>query len=209
MYDITLPLRPDMPVWPGDPTYQISPVSSVSQGDYASVSQVTLGTHTGTHVDAPAHLFADGAPVDHLPLDILIGEVQVVDCINEPRITAEFLALRLRSGCERVLFRTQDELRRERLGQSTALDVEAARLLMLNGVRLVGVSGASVDADDSSGLPVHRLLLGAGVVVIENLVLLQVPAGLYQLYCLPLPLTGADAAPARVILLNADTGHFG
>ena len=81
--------------------------------------------------------------------------------------------------------------------------------MTLNGVRLVGVSGASVDADDSSGLPVHRLLLGAGVVVIENLALLQVPAGLYQLYCLPLPLTGADAAPARVILLNADTGHFG
>jgi arylformamidase len=165
--DVSVPVRTGMPVYPGDPEVRLERVSSSP-----AVSRLDLGVHTGTHVDAPLHFIEGAASVERLPLDVLVGQCEVVS----------------RTGiAERVLVKSAPEL-----------DGEAAQSLVDHGVRLVGVDGMSVGDEDA-----HRILLGAGVVVVEGLELSAVEPGTYELYCLPLKLVGSDGAPARAILVRA------
>jgi arylformamidase len=200
--DVTLPLRQGMPLYPGDPPLALTPWSSLEAGAPFAVSALALGTHTGTHVDAPAHCISGGAGVDHLPLEALCGPAVVLDLAVPAAIGGIGPALleTLPDDCERLLLRTQDgRLWAGEVLLEVGLTEAGAALLIERGVRLVGIDRLSI-APASDPLPVHRALLAAGVVILEGLDLRAVPAGPCELFCLPLKLAGADGAPARVAL---------
>jgi len=193
IYDISLPLGDSTPVYPGDRPVRIDRVSDVDRGDGFTLSEVTMSVHAGTHVEAPSHFIAGAASVDGLILDVLVGRALLVDVSDEGAITADLLErLAVPPDTLRLLFRTSD---------ASALSECGACRLVDRGVKLVGIDGLSIGFSDQSEA-VHRILLGAGVVIVESLNLADVPAGEYQLICLPLKLTGAEGAPARAILLD-------
>jgi arylformamidase len=202
--DVSVPVASGMVVYEGDPQVRIERVSAIADGDLADVSRVELGSHTGTHVDAPAH-FLRGAPgADALPLDALIGPAVVVEAAGvEGDIDAAALGvLDLPADTERVLFRTRNARLWERGAFSpdyVGVAEDAARELVARGVRLVGIDYLSI-APSGDPAPTHLTLLGAGVVVLEGLDLRAAEPGRYTLVCLPLRLAGADGAPARALL---------
>jgi arylformamidase len=203
IYDITVPLSPILPGYPGDPAIDIVPVAQLAQGDGANVSRVTLSSHSGTHLDAPRHFFDQGATVDGLNLDALLGPVRVCSVTGTAHITADDLrALRLQEA-RRVLFKTANGVLWNKPGfqpSYVALTASAAHLLVDLGVQLVGIDYLSIDAFEHQDFPVHHILLGAGILILEGLDLRAVPPGEYELIALPLLLQDGDGAPARVLL---------
>jgi arylformamidase len=195
IFDVTLPLSPELPVYPGDPPVTLERLSG-------GVQRLSLGTHAGTHVDAPAHAVEGGADIESLALEILMGKARVVDLPVAARIErADLQALDLRDDL-RVLLKTRQSGagRREALEDGVCLSEDAAAYLVQAGLKLVGIDSLSVDRFGASDLVAHRVLLGAGVVVVEGLDLAQVEPGDYDMTCLPLRIPGADGAPARVVL---------
>ena len=191
--DISIPIGPDTPVWPGDPPVLIEPVARVADGDAADVSRLALGTHTGTHVDPPAHFLPGTPTVDALPLDVLVGPVVVAGFPAGP-IDGEALETgAVAEGTTRLLLKTG--------GDSGLLTPDGAHWLVERGVRLVGADTLSIEPE-TEDYPVHRILLGAGVVIVEGLDLSTVDPGAYQLVCLPLRIAGGDGAPARAVLIR-------
>jgi arylformamidase len=183
----------------------VEPVARVERGDVAAVSRLTLSTHAGTHVDPPAHFLPGGATVDILPLDVLVGPAVVVDLSGGGPIDAARLAAAVPGddsgdgGGRRLLLRTgaADEVPTA----DGALTEDAARWLVERGVRLVGADTLSIEPATDT-YPVHRILLDAGVVIVEGLDLFGVTPGRYQLACLPLRIAGGDGAPARAVLIG-------
>ena len=200
--DITRPVSADLPVWPGDPPVVIEPVARLEDGHAAAVSRLALGTHTGTHVDPPAHFLPGGVTVDALPLEVLVGPALVVGVRAAGLVDARRLAsLAIPSGTERLLFKSErDAGDVAGHGASGPVTADGARWLVERGVRLVGVDTLSIEPA-TRDYPVHRTLLAAGVVIVEGLDLSGVAAGRYRLVCLPLRIAGGDGAPARAILI--------
>lgn len=201
-YDITLPLSNETPVYPGDPVLEIMPVQQIERGDVANLSRLIMSSHCGTHVDAPRHFLQHGAPVDRLPLDVLIGPARVVEIMTPGEITAATLK-RHHINCERLLLKTHNSrLLKDNVfsPEYTSISEDAASFLVEIGVRLVGIDYLSIERLHGPG-DVHRTLLGGGVVLVEGLELSEVPPGNYHLMCLPLRIVGGDGAPARAILV--------
>ncbi len=209
IHDVTLVLRPDMPVWPNEKGPEITPLRRLAKGDGANVSVVSFANHTGTHVDPPVH-FIDGATtVDRLPLDALVGPCAVVAYEGTEHIGASWLGGAGIDGAgERVLFKTRNsELWRQGAPFAkdfVAIDGSGADWLVARGVKCVGVDYLSVEPFGSgpAGHPVHKTLLRAGVVIIEGLDLSAVRPGRYDLVCGAIKLENGDGAPARVFLLE-------
>jgi arylformamidase len=203
LLDVSVLLTPGMPTYPGNPVFDISPVKRVAQGASSNVSKLELGTHTGTHVDAPRHFFDDKPGIDALPLDLLIGRARVVDLPQRGGITeADLQAAGLREDLRVLLKTTNSALWNspEFHKDYTYLTEGAARFLVEQGVKVVGVDYLSVEQFKKPGAPAHHVLLGGGVVIIEGLNLSDAEPGQYEMYCLPLRIAGADGAPARVVL---------
>jgi arylformamidase len=212
IYDISVPISNELPTWPGDPSVQLTVWRSLSSGDEANVSMLNFGAHTGTHVDAPAH-FIDGATiVEALPLDVLIGEVQVIEVPDDLRgINEEFVIANCPPGTTRVIFKTRNSAfwsESEPVFHTdfTYLELNAAQRLVDEGIKLVGIDYLSIEEYDSPKHETHLALLSYGVVILEGLNLTDIPPGKYELICLPLRLRTAkgDGAPARVVLRTAD-----
>lgn len=207
IYDISLPVSPHLPVWPGDPSIQMERFSRIEDGAAANVSRIAMGLHTGTHVDAPYHFLAEGSKVNEMSLKVLIGRAYVVHLPDVDCITAAVLEqAEIPPRTRRLLFKTRNSeyWKDHRLGFQTdfvALSEDGARYLVERGVRLVGVDYLSV-APFNNSVPTHQVLLNAGIIVVEGLDLSKVAQGRYALYCLPLNLVGAEGAPARAILVG-------
>lgn len=207
-FDISPSLREGMtPAWPGDPAYARYLIMSHERGDGVELSAITLSVHTGAHVDAPRHVLAGGTTVGSPPWDVLLGKCQVMDLTGREVVTTSDLepwAARLGT---RVLLKTGFRPPKEVFGpEYVSLDPPAAKWLVERGIRLVGVDTPSVDAFESEELIVHRILATAGVWLLENLALAEVPPGEYELIALPLPLAGAEAAPVRALLRAGSEG---
>jgi len=208
IYDVSLTISNGMTVWPGDPGVHVERTLRMEDGAPANVSTIQMGTHTGTHVDAPFHFVPDGKPVDTLPLDILTGPAVVCHLPDAEAIdVTQVQSLDLPAGTQRLLFKTRnsrwwEEGVREFQRDFVALTPDAARWVVDRGIRLVGVDYLSVQRFHDHRPTTHVTLLRAGVVIIEGLNLSKVPAGEYNLYCLPLKLLGADGAPSRAILIE-------
>lgn len=203
LYDLTIPIADGMPVYPGDPAVSIRPHLALARGEPANVSRLSLGSHTGTHLDAPRHFLEGAGGVDRIPLELLLGPALVAALPAADQVDSASLAGIDLAACPRLLLKTRNSAlpapERLRPGYA-ALTAEAARLLVGAGIRLIGLDGPSADPADSQDFPAHRALLEAGVVILEGLELAAVPPGGYELLCLPLPLRDGDGAPARVIL---------
>jgi arylformamidase len=191
--DATRPLSAGAVVYPGDTV----PTVAKRARDGFLVSDLSLSSHSGTHIDAPDHYLFDGRTVDHLPLDLLIGPCRVIET-RATEIGPEELEGRL-GGASRVLFKTWFSRRTKYVAPYPALTPAGAAYLVGQGVRLVGTDAPSIEADGSDG-SVHRTLLQTGGAIIELLDLSGVPPGDYGLIALPLRLQSGDGAPARVVL---------
>ena len=207
VYDVSVPIRAGGVVYPGNPEIGIEAVKSVARGDTSTVSAVRFGSHTGTHVDAASHFFADGATVDQLALDVLMGPALLLRFEDEVRaISADDLAAHDIGQHTRVLFSTRNSRgllqQREFVPDYTYLAPDGAAWLVERGVKLVGVDYYSVEQFRSGHHRSHRTLLTAGVVIVEGLDLSEPPPGEYELVCLPLRLEGVDGAPARAVLVS-------
>jgi arylformamidase len=203
IYDISVPLSPTLVCYPGDPQVEITAVTDIAQGDVANVSRLTLSSHSGTHLDAPRHFFSQGVAIDALDLRQLLGPARVCTLSSTTHITAADLSPLQLDGVKRVLFRTVNSSlweQSEFQPHYVALTASAAQRLVDIGVQLVGIDYLSVDAFERQDCPVHRLLLSAGVLILEGLDLRAVPPGDYELLVLPLRLHNGDGAPARAVL---------
>lgn len=208
IYDISLPISPELPVWPGDPAVILEQVSSMDAGAHDNVSRLGCCVHTGTHVDAPHHFLNDHRTVDKLSLDVLIGPVQVIQIPEDVGlITADVLEqAAVPSGTLRLLLKTRNSRLWERSPAEFAQDFvgvseDGAEWLVKSGVKLIGIDYLSI-APFKQSLPSHRVLLKPGVVILEGVDLSKITPGIYTLYCLPLKLVGSDGAPARAILIG-------
>lgn len=206
-YDVTLTITHDMPVWPGDTPPTLVRTGSIEKGDNANTSEVTLSVHTGTHVDAPDHFLGNGKTIEQLPLDALLGRAYVLYLPDVDQITAAVLErAEIPPRTRRLLFKTRNSeywakgVKEFQTGFA-GLTEDAAQLLVDRNVRLVGIDYLSI-APYKKSRPTHRLLLEAGVVIVEGLDLSRVSQGRYTITCLPLKLGGSDGAPARVILVG-------
>jgi len=202
--DISMPLFPGMPAFPGDPPFTLDRLSSVDRGDPYNISRVSLGSHAGTHVDPPAHFVRGGASVDRIDLDILNGPCRVVGVDPGSNSIEPGDVANLPAGTKRVLFRTSNSARWARslafFPDYVGVSEAAAEALADRGAVLVGIDSLSVEHDLSGRYPVHHVLLGRGVLVLEGLLLGGVPDGEYILECLPLRLRDGDGGPARATL---------
>ena len=202
IFDVTLPLSAELPVFPGDPPYARDEVLRLADGHPCNLSRLTLSAHAGTHVDAPRHFLPEGEAVDELPLDRLVGPARVVSVApGRPAVGVDDLGDL--EGATRVLFKTRNSGRPSHgaFAEDFAyLETEAAAALVACGVELVGIDSLSVERFGSRHFPVHHALLSAGVIIVEGLDLSAVEAGDYELVCLPLRVVGGDGAPARAIL---------
>ncbi len=211
IYDLSVALSDDMPTYPGDPGIKISQWFTLAGGDQANVSLLHFGAHTGTHVDAPAHFLEGAAGVESLALDVLIGPAEVIEVPNDSHVIDEAFVANNCAGTLRVLFKTRNSAFWKESGTGfradyTHLDPQAAAKLVELGARLVGIDYLSVEKFNSDNFETHHVLLSNGVIIVEGLDLGAVPAGKYELLCLPLRIRGGsgDGAPARAVLRTLD-----
>ena len=206
--DVTVPLKEGMAIWPGDVTIKIERRRSMDRGDAANNSAISLGVHTGTHMDAPKHFIKDGKSIDKLPLETSVGPARVIEIKDKISIKPEELKQHNIKKGERILFKTVNS---PRCWQTDAfvndfvfITRDAAQFLVDAGVILVGVDylsvGSPMDPDKAMRPDTHQILLGAGLYLIEGLNLTAVKAGDYNLICLPLKLMDAEGSPVRAIL---------
>ena len=194
-YDISMPLHPKMVVWANEGKFERK---ELQFGD-AIVSQLSMSTHMGTHIDAPKHFLGKGAgSVDQIAFSRLIGPCRVVSGIGGIR------EIGVNKG-ERILLKTSNSKRRllqkpRFVTDYEAVDLAAAKYLAKQKIALLGVDYLGVEAKSAPGHPVHKALLRAGVVIVEGLDLSKIKPGRYNLAVLPLRLQGADGSPARAVL---------
>ena len=207
IYDITIPISPSLPTFPGDPPARIEPVTRIARGDPANVSRITMSSHCGTHIDVSSHYNDHGVSVDHIPLTLLIGNALVADLRGVNEIGGKALARLPLAGVERLIVRTDNSRLWDREGfyeEYAHLTKEGAEFLLKTQVRLVGIDYLSIERFAGNG-EVHRLLLGNGMVILEGLNLDGIAEDDYELICLPLKIRGGDGAPVRAVLRSRGT----
>lgn len=201
LWDISQPLRPELPVWPGDTplraeatwTHETAPVR---------VSKVTFSTHSGAHADAPGHYDAKGCSVEAVDLTRYLGPCRVADARGARGLVGPHdIARALENPPPRILLRTFAAFPHDRwVSEFTAVSAELVEVLADLGVVLIGSDAPSMDPEDSKALPAHKAIGRRGLSILEGLVLDEVPFGDYELIALPLPFVGLDASPVRAIL---------
>ena len=202
--DVSVTIRHGMPHWPDNPPIVVERHLDIGRGDLCNVSHMAIGVHTGTHMDAPVHFIPGGAGLDEMPLSAVIGEARVIEIADPVAVTAGELRRHDLERGERLLFRTANSARcwqtHHFVEDFVYIAEDAALLLAERGVQTVGVDYLSVGGYRVDGARIHRILLGAGIWIIEGLDLSAVSAGRYEMVCLPLKLHEGDGAPARAIV---------
>jgi arylformamidase len=202
--DISVPLRNGMVTWPGDAPFERTSTLEIAKGDQCNLSQISTTAHIGTHMDAPRHYLDGAAGIETMPIAASIGRARVIEIQDPEAIRASELELRHLAKGERVLFKTRNSgscWKTDHFQEKYIyIQPEAARYLAEIGIQTVGVDYLSVGGFQSGGPETHRILLQAGIWIIEGLNLEHVEPGEYELICLPLKIMGSDGAPARAVL---------
>lgn len=207
IYDITHSLRADMPIYPGNPTFSIKKISTIEDNG-SNVSELTMGSHTGTHIDAPFHFLSDGKTIDELDTERFLGKCQVLDftdsleCVTEKdlrgkKIYADILLLKTKNSLVRF-----DKFHEDFI----YLSEDGARYIKSLGAKFVGVDGLSVKKFHEKDF-VHKFFLSSDILIAEGLDLEEVSEGEYFFVGLPLKIEGADASPARIILVEGNINN--
>lgn len=202
--DISLTIHPEMPYWPDNPAISVEPSQCLAHGDVCNVSKMTIGTHTGTHIDGINHFIKGGIGIDQMPLDATIGRARVIEIKDPYQIKVEELEPHNIKPGERILFKTRNSdfaLKSDTFVEDFVhISTEAARYLAEKKVRTIGVDYLSVGGYEGNVIEVHHILLGSGIWAIEGLNLAEVEPGEYELICLPIKLKDGDGGLARAIL---------
>jgi arylformamidase len=210
IYDISISLSEDLPVFPGDPPVKIEPVSMIARGDSANVSCITFSTHCGTHIDPPRHFNDHGVTIDTLPLSLFAGNALLAEMTGLKAIgRAELMHLPL-EGEKRLLLKTDNSKLWDQPGfegDFAHLTADGALFVVDVGIKLIGIDYLSIERLHGDG-EVHRILLDNGVVILEGLNLAGVTAGSYELICLPLKIRRGDGAPVRAVLRTMEREDF-
>ncbi len=208
IHDVTLTIQAGMTVWPGDISVELYRKEKIEDGGMANNSNISMGVHTGTHIDSPYHFINHGIKVDQIPLDTLVGPADLIELPDSVEVidAAIIKSISFTPGVKRVLFKTRNSKIWSRSPELfhedfVGIGADGAQLLVDLGVKLVGIDYLSAAPFTASKLT-HDILLGAGMVLIEGLDLSKVSPGTYTLACLPLKLKDTDGAPARVILIE-------
>ncbi len=209
IYDISLTISDNMVTWPRDPKVVIHKARAISNGDSCNVTQLEMGSHTGTHIDAPYHFDEDGKKVHELELETLTGRVSVFSISNSKEVSLEEVKKLPLDGTTRVLFKTANSTRWQAGMTQFAEDYiyvtnDAAKYLVDAGIKLVGIDYLSIEKYGSKGHETHKTFLENGVILVEGLNFSSVPPGNYELIALPLKIKDGDGSPARVILTQFD-----
>lgn len=202
-YDVTVPISNAMITWPSDPAVSITGTSLISRGDFCNLSELKIGSHCGTHIDAPSHFLENGRTIDQLALENLIGEATVFEFKNKENIDVSDIKQLRFDNVKRVLFKTVNSsywkfstFKKD----FVYLTKDAAQYLVDKGIRLVGVDYLSVEKFESQLAETHHTLLRNDVIILEGLDLSNVERGRYELIALPLKIKDGDGSPARVVL---------
>jgi len=201
LWDISQPLRPALPVWPGDTAFTIRPRWTYGDGSPVNVASIELSVHSGAHADAPLHYDPAGLPIGAVALEPYLGPCRVVDArASGDAIGAKLVETHWSPGVTRMLFRTFDHFPMDHWPKTfTAVSAGAIQALRDHGVVLVGIDSPSLDPETSKTMDAH-LAVPHDMRILEGLVLDHVPPGDYELIALPLPLSGLDASPVRAVL---------
>jgi len=202
--DVSVPLHTGMVYWPDDPSVQIERFADMNKGAICNVSKIDMCAHAGTHMDGLNHFIKDGAPLDAVPLDAVIGPCRVIEIKDADSVKpAELTKHKLRKG-ERILLKTRNSRQQwwEEDFDTRFIHIskEAAQHMVDRDIRTIGIDYLSVGGYQRDGVECHQVLLGAGVWIIEGLDLTKVKPGKYDLICLPVKIRNSDGAPARAIL---------
>jgi arylformamidase len=206
-YDISRTLFPGMTVWPGDTPFELQPTGDIAKGDTVNTTNLTLSSHTGTHVDAPFHFIGDGTTLEQVELAPYWGLAQVVTAKKPagPLVPADFADYDL-SRAPRLLVHSAASEANPRVFHDDFVypSPEMADRLGEAGVVLYGTDAPSMDASGSKDLAGHHALQRNGILILEGLDLTGVPDGLYELVALPLKILGGDGRPVRAALRSLD-----
>jgi arylformamidase len=207
IYDVSVPIQNDIPVWPSDPPVQLTPTAFPSR-DHSHTIRITtinMGSHTGTHIDAPSHFVDGGRTLHEIPMETLVGHATVFHLPGVQAISRSHLEALDWEGVERIFFKTDNSAKwADKYFHKDFVSVEpgAAEFIVERGIRLVGIDYLSIDPFGSADHPSHFVLLRKNVVILEGLDLRRIAPGRYHMVALPLNLQGADGAPTRVILMD-------
>lgn len=198
-YDISLPLRKGMAVWPGDSGFERKELRGTG-----IVSRLNLSTHTGTHIDAPRHFLFNNGSVDRIAISKLVGKARVVNVQPKGKlISVEDISKFRVKAHDKILFKTGNSrlYRKKKFDPNyISLSLSAAKYLAEKKIDVVGIDYYGIEAKSAPGHPVHKTLLRAGIVIVEGINLESIKPGKYNLAVLPLKIIGADGSPARAIL---------
>lgn len=203
--DISVNTSDKLPMWPGSTGFKLKHISKIGRGSPVNETCLEMNSHIGTHIDAPLHFIKNDKSIEKLPLEPFIGSVIVVELSRIKQVGIEDLRkIDFPKGIKRIIFKTSNsklwkskKFRKDYVG----LTIEGARYLVKKGIRLVGVDYLSI-AKYTEAVEVHRILLGKNVFILEGLNLTGVKPGKYELVCLPVKISGSEAAPARAILIQ-------
>ncbi len=205
-YDVTVPISNAMITWPSDPAVSITGTSLISRGDFCNLSELKIGSHCGTHIDAPSHFLENGRTIDQLALENLIGEATVFEFKNKENIDVSDIKQLRFDNVKRVLFKTVNSsywkfstFKKD----FVYLTKDAAQYLVDKGIRLVGVDYLSVEKFESQLAETHHTLLRNDVIILEGLDLSNVERGRYELIALPLKIKDGDGRQSTVYSLQS------
>lgn len=205
VYDISRPLHETMAVFKNQPQkYPVREANTTFAENGTNESTWKINLHTGTHVDAPRHMIEDGLTIDAVDLELYLGICKVFDltAVDDSIKVADLEPLDIAPG-DIVLFKTKNSFDEGFNDQYVFLSTEAAQFLVDSGVRTIGIDAMSIERNQA-GHPTHKVVLGAGLGVLEDIRLAEVPAGTYRLHAVPLALQGADGSPVRALLSALD-----
>ncbi len=202
--DISVPLRSGMVHWPGDQDVRLDRKLALERGDPMNLTAASMSLHTGTHMDAPLHFVAGAPGIDRMPPDATVGRARVLEFPAAAKIGRAELEPHAVEAGERILLKTSNSARCWRTDKFVAdfvsVTPDGARYLAGRGIRAVGIDYISIGPDGAEGDETHRVLMSAGIWIIEGLDLSVVEPGEYDLICLPLKVLDGDGAPARAIV---------
>ncbi len=208
LIDVSYPYTDFMAVYPNNPKFSIQRVQNLEKGDSANVSLITIGTHTGTHIDAPSHFVSGGKTIDQISLEALNGTAKLLDLRGNDEITKKLLSHYDIVSGDIVILKTDNSnvFHGEAvLKDYVTLDYEAAEYLAEKNIKMICIDYMTIErprAKRVAGRSIHNILLSKEVLIAEMLDLTQVVEGIYQVYCFPINIAGADGAPARVVLFK-------
>lgn len=202
-YDISITLNENVPVYLGDPVFEKTPIKIGGKNSRVNLNQLNIGTHTGTHVDAPTHLFSDKKSITDISLEAFLGPCYVIE-VNSFILIEEILT-KIPLDSERILFKANSQLPLSKnwLDDYQGMPSSFAQKLLENRVKkplLIGIDALSIEERGKKELETHKILLENEIVILEGLNLSMIESGFYYLYALPLKLQGLDGSPVRAVL---------